>query len=80
MTTKVNSPETAFMLTFIKEVCEKVGPRPGFTPEEAKGAEFIRQQFEPHSDTTAVESFSVRAAPFLLDFKVTPIFYLAGLF
>lgn len=74
--------EEDFMFNFIKDICEQVGPRPSFSEKELEGARFVEKEFKKYSQDqdTVIEDFTVRAAPFLFDFKLSVIFYIISAF
>ena len=63
------------MFNFIKDVCEKVGPRLAFSTKEREGAEYIENEFKKYCDETRLEKFQARTGPFQLDFRLTAFFY-----
>ncbi len=72
----MSETEEEFMLGFIQEICEKIGPRLAFTDKEGEGAKFIEREFKQYCDNTKVENFSARVGLFLIDFRLATIFYM----
>jgi len=68
------------MFNFIKDVCEKVGPRLAFSKKEKEGAEYIEKEFKKYCDETQTEKFQARTGPFQLDFRLTAFFYVTAAF
>jgi len=76
----LNYDEEEFMFNFIKDVCEKVGPRLAFSKKEKEGAEYIEKEFKKYCDETQTEKFQARTGPFQLDFRLTAFFYVTAAF
>ncbi|MBD3229742.1 MAG: M28 family peptidase [Candidatus Lokiarchaeota archaeon] len=67
--------EASFMLNFIKEICQEVGPRPYFTEKEAEGANYVKERFRNYVEDVQMERFFVKEAPTIFSFKVAVILY-----
>jgi len=46
------------MVEFVKEICDRVGPRPPGSNQEALAAEMIRRKLQQHCDETMIEKFT----------------------
>lgn len=67
------------MSIFIREICEKVGPRPPCTAQEQKGAEFIKEKYSEICENTTIEEFYCHPAAYKMAFRLPMVLYLVSL-
>ncbi|MBD3351703.1 MAG: M20/M25/M40 family metallo-hydrolase [Candidatus Lokiarchaeota archaeon] len=72
---KENKSEADFMLNFIKDICDDIGPRPSYSEKEKQGADYMLNKYKKYSEDVHSEDFIERAAPTMIDFKLAAVFY-----
>lgn len=76
---RTTGKDADFMLGFIKEVCETIGPRRPCSPEEKKCAEFLVKQLQDSCDEAWSEEFSCRPGAYRVMFHWPILFYILAL-
>jgi len=70
MEISVSKEESDFMYGFVKKIVKEIGPRMPCSPQEAKAAQIIKDEFKKTCDDAIIESFSCHPKAFLGWIKV----------
>ena len=70
MNININKDESNYMREFIGSIIEKCGPRMSCSPQEAHGAELIKEELEKVCDDVNIEPFSCNPRAFIGFIKV----------
>ena len=68
-----------FMLDFIKEVCEKIGPRPACSEEERRCASLLEERLKEFSDFTKIDRFYCHPGAYKASFRWPILIYVASI-
>ena len=70
MEIKISEDNSDYMYNFIENIIKECGPRMPCSPQEAKSAELIKNEFEKACDSTYIESFTCHPRAFIGYIKV----------
>jgi len=76
---RINASYEEYMFSFIRRICNEIGPRPATSENEAKAAQEIEKEFSKYCDETVVEKFECRPGGFLGILNIFPILHFIGL-
>lgn len=76
---RTNNSYTEYMFSFIKRICEEIGPRPATSVNEAKAAQEIKKEFSKYCDETVIEKFECRPGGFLGFLNILAILHFIAL-
>jgi len=62
-----------YMQHIIKDICEKIGPRPPCSPEEAKCASYINEELKKYTDKSWIEEFQCHPQSYRIQYQIPSI-------
>ena len=65
MQVEISKEEANYMYGIVEKIINEVGPRMPCSPQEAKGAEIIKEELAKSCDETELESFTCHPKAFL---------------
>ncbi len=79
MDVEISKEDADYMYGFVERIINEVGPRMPCSPQEAKGAEIIKEEFEKTCDAVVVEPFKCHPKAFLGWIKLVVLMVLTSM-